>query len=320
MKFSLTMFKNIFDNETSRQYKFNSLEKFENMFYELSSKDGYKPKKGENPWRKSSPLISPASYKPETTRSNENVLGWNGWTALDIDSVKTDLTIEEFVQNLFGKYYYICYSTPSSKRENPKFRIVLPFDGIVNPEKISHFWFSVNKEFNNVVDKQTKDLSRMYYIPGVYPEAYQFIFSNRVDTFINPDYLMQKHPYVEKNSKNFLDRLPKDVQDMIIQHRKDKCENNKFIWTSYRDCPFWPKSLEMEYRTCVMTKSVGRYRLLYSIMVSIAGNAIKREYPISSYEIVQLCTELDNSLDGYYKSRNLTIEADRAIEFCYRNN
>jgi hypothetical protein len=58
---------------------------------------------------------------------------------------------------------------------------------------------------------------------------------------------------------------------------------------------------------------------MYRIMVSIAGNAIKREYPITIQEVVQLCKELDMDTGNWYDNRPLDKEAERAIEFVYSN-
>jgi hypothetical protein len=58
---------------------------------------------------------------------------------------------------------------------------------------------------------------------------------------------------------------------------------------------------------------------MYQIMVAIAGNAIKKEYPITADEIASLCRELDMETGNWYKSRPLDKEADRALEYVYRN-
>jgi len=59
--------------------------------------------------------------------------------------------------------------------------------------------------------------------------------------------------------------------------------------------------------------------MIYKIMVSTAMNAIKREYPITAFEIEQLIRELDNESSRRYEKRPLNVEADRAIEYAYRN-
>jgi hypothetical protein len=58
---------------------------------------------------------------------------------------------------------------------------------------------------------------------------------------------------------------------------------------------------------------------MYQIMVAIAGNAIKNEYPITSDEIAVMCKEFDQDTGNWYQKRPLIKEADRALEYVYRN-
>ncbi len=54
-------------------------------------------------------------------------------------------------------------------------------------------------------------------------------------------------------------------------------------------------------------------------MVAIAGNAVKKQYPITANEISKLCRELDMETGNWYKNRPLDKEADRALEYVYKN-
>lgn len=304
-----TVFKSLFDNKTHRRGQMADFDAFEGMLYDLASKPlGSK---------KDAQLISPAVYKPDTTRANANVTEWVGWCAVDVDEFEFDGDLENELRNRFGHYRYVCYSTGSSSETFPKFRIVFPLRENVPAEKIKHFWFALQSELGELGDKQTKDLSRMYYIPGQYNGAFNFIFSNRNASPIDPGELMVKWPYAEKATlNNFFDRLPEEIQNQIIEHRKSKLDNTNIHWSSYRDCPFFPKKLEAEYR---LINNTGWYHKMYQIMVAIAGNAIKREYPITSAEISKMCRELDMETGNWYENRPLDKEADRALEYVYKN-
>jgi len=59
--------------------------------------------------------------------------------------------------------------------------------------------------------------------------------------------------------------------------------------------------------------------MIYKIMTSIACNAVKRKYPITEYEIVDMVRQLDRETSNIYAKRPLNVEASRAIEFAYRN-
>lgn len=309
MNYSLTIFKNTFDNKTHRVQEFDSWDGLESLLYSLSKQ------KGEKGGSNSSPLISPARYISDTTRSNKNVDVWGGWAALDVDDFVVVGDLESVLQEKFGEYYYICYSTASSTSEQPKFRLVFPLTREVHSKDLPHFWFAMNKEFDELGDEQTKDLSRMYYVPAQYPNAYNFIFTNK-GVKIDPDMLMNKHSYVETQGKTFMDRLPPELQKAVMEHRKNSLDNTDINWTSYRDCPFFPKRLEQEYRAITGT---GWYHKMYQIMIAIAGNAVSKGYPISATQIAQLCSELDRETGNWYENRPLDKEADRALEYIYRN-
>lgn len=306
--YSLTIFKTIFDNKTDKRMDFDDWSGFESLLVDLS-KENVKSKKEAS-------LISPAVYLPNTTRANANVTHWAKWAAVDVDDYEIDTeSLQEELNKTLGDYYYVCYSTASSTTDFPKFRIVFPLTDSVAADDIKHFWFALNSFINSMGDKQTKDLSRMYYIPANYDKANNFLFINK-GKFIEPLELMAKYPYRnETRGSNFFDNLPDAIQKEIVQYRKDQSENNTITWTSYHDCPFVNKGLVAEYKT---TSNTGWYHLMYKIMVSIAGNAVRRQYPITAEEVEKLCKELDMETGNWYENRPLIKEANRAIEFCYK--
>lgn len=308
MGISLTLFKSMFDNKTHRKMSFHSWDDFTSLLYNLSEQ----PKEG----KRDAELISPATYKDGTTRANKNVLAWGGWAAVDVDDYVVEGDLKNDLVTRFGSYSFVCYSTASSTRDTPKFRLVFELGAEVEQSDIKHFWYALNSELEDIGDKQTKDLSRMYYIPAKYANAYNFIFSNSGDP-IDPDYLMSKWPYDRsRDSRNFLDRLPASMQAQIIEYRQSKLSNTNYSWSGYRDCPFWPKDLAAEYQTI---NDTGWYAKMYAIMVKIAGNATYRGYPIRATEIADLCKQFDMENGNWYENRPLEVEADRALEYIMRN-
>ena len=306
--YSLTLFKNIYDNDTSKRMDFDTWERLEKLLFTLSTQEGQKG--GSN----SSPLISPAIYRSASTRANDNVLGWGSWCCVDIDEY--DGTIDDVLEHL-KSYYYICYSTASSKEYHPKFRVVFPLTGVVGSDKIKAFWHAINALVLDVVDAQTKDLSRMYYVPAKYPDAYNFIFKNE-GKHINPFDLMAKYPYVEATrKKNFLQTLPDAIQREVISYRRNQMEN-MVTWTGYKDCSFFPKKLAQEYTGMAHIDGSGRYQKMYQIMVAIAGNASESGYPITAQEIVDLCREFDIANTNLYEKRPMLKEAQNALEYAIK--
>lgn len=320
--YSLTVFASVFDNKTDTRVDFETFDQFEKSLYHLFKLPGYKAKKGEYTKGKIvSPLISPAIYKPNTTRANSNVIEWAKWAAIDVDNHTFAGNLKDELYSRFGMWDYICYSTASSTIEQPKFRLVFQLTRSIKADEIKHFWYALNTEFECIGDAQTKDLSRMYYVPAQYPGANNFIFSNR-GQLINPSTLMSKHSWsAPVSSNNFIDRLPPELQKEVIMHRQQKLEESKrnFNWSSYKDCPFVNQNLVKDYKSISRTDGSGRYSMIYKLMTSIACNAVKRQYPITEYEIVDMIRQLDRETSNRYARRPLNTEASRAIEFAYKN-
>ena len=302
---SLTIFDSIYDNKTNKRMDYNSFDEFEAILYKLSESTKY-------PTKKDAPLISPAVYIPETTRGNDNVTGWGGFGILDIDDYEGEM---KDIEKKYSKYRYVCYSTASSTQEKPKFRLVFPLTTFVDKERIKHFWYALNKEIGDIADAQTKDLSRMYYVPAKYKNSFNFIFSHAGET-MNPETLMNKHPYVKPNQTMF-DRFPPAIQKALLERKRNELNNTNFTWTSYRDCPFVNKKQIDEYKGITGT---GWYAKMYQIMLTTAGNAMSRGYPITPKEIEYICRDLDTDTGGWYNKRDLEKEAARAIEFVFKNN
>lgn len=302
---SLTIFDSIYDNKTVKRVDYNSFDDFEKVLYKLAESDKYQKKAD-------APLISPAIYQVGTTRANANVTGWGGFGIVDVDDYEGSI---EDIHEKYSEYKYVCYSTASSTKEHPKFRLVFPLTEYVEVDKIKHFWFALNKEIGDIADAQTKDLSRMYYVPSRYKGSYNFIFSHDGVT-MDPNKLMEQHRYVVPN-ESFFDKLPDAIKEGLIQHRKERLNNTDFSWTGYKDCPFVNQKQISDYKS--ITGS-GWYLQMYKIMVSTAGNAMQRGYPISAKEIAWICSDLDNDTGGWYGKRDMVKEAERAIEFVFRNN
>ena len=302
---SLTIFDSIYDNKTDKRMDYNSFDEFEAILYKLSESTKY-------PTKKDAPLLSPAIYQTGTTRANDNVVGWAGFGILDIDDYDGDM---KDIESKYDKYRYVCYSTASSTVESPKFRLVFPLTDVVNKEDIKHFWYALNKEIGDIADAQTKDLSRMYYVPAKYKDSFNFIFSHDGEV-MNPNDLMEKYPYVKPNQTMF-DRFPEAIQKALLERKRNELKNTNYTWTSYQDCPFVNKKQIDEYKGITGT---GWYSKMYQIMLTTAGNAMSKGYPITPKEIEYICRDLDTDTGGWYLKRDLEKEAARAIEFVFKNN
>lgn len=298
----------VYDNKTHRRMDFETWEQFTDFLRKLSER----PLNG----KQDAELISPAVFKPDSTRKNDNVLAWAGWAAVDVDNVEIDGDIDEYLRNRFGHWTYVCYSTASSSTSLPKFRIVFQLTEHIQHSRIKHFWWALNSELDGIGDKQTKDLARMYYIPAQYADAYNFFHVNHGSP-VDVDYILARWPYDDKrDAKSFIDRLPPAFREQVMQYRKDSLTNTDYHWTGYRDCPFWPKSLATQYMTI---NESGWYRQMYRIMIAVAGKAVEKGYPITSNQIVDLCREFDIDTGNWYENRPMDVEANNALEYAYKN-
>ena len=288
MNYELTIFKSQFDNKTHKRVSLSSWVKFVELLQGLSNQ------KGEKGGNNSSPLISPAMFQDGTTRSNKSVTHWGAWCAVDVDDGFHDITVDVLREKLIERFNdldFVCYSTASSRESLPKFRLVFKLDEHVESDRIKSFWYAFNTDIGEIGDPQTKDLARMYYVPACYPNAMDFFFDHNGGNAVNVSAMIAKHPYVERSGNTFLDRLPPEMQKAVIEHRKNSLNNTDYNWSSYRDCPFFPKHMGMEYQTITDT---GWYLKMYQIMVAIAGHAVAKGYPITASQIATLCKEFDS--------------------------
>jgi len=304
MEISLTIFDNVYDNKTVKRMDYKTFDQFESVLYRLADGNKYATKK-------EAPLISPAVYSPLSLRSNDAVEAWGGFGIIDVDDFTGDIkTIEE----QYEKYKYVCYSTASSKIDSPRFRLVFPLTKWVEKDNIKHFWYALNKEIGGIADAQTKDLSRMYYVPSQYRNSFNFIFTHDGEV-MDPDDLMVQHKYVVP-ATGFYDRLPEAIKQGLMEHRKSQLNNTNISWTGYKDCPFVNQKKVQEYKSLTQ----GWYYAMYQLMVSISGNAITKGYPITAKEVEFLIRDLDSETGNWYLKRPIDKEAERAIEFVFRKN
>lgn len=319
--YSMTIFKSprwwdkenryVYDNKTHRRIDFESWDKFANFLRKLSERKLNGKQDAE--------LISPAVFKPNSTRKNDNVICWAGWAAVDVDDIEIDGDVNDYIRSRYGDWDYIVYSTASSTIDKPKFRILFRLAEPIQHAQIKHFWWALNSELDSIGDKQTKDLARMYYIPATYANANNFFYVNSGRP-VDIDYLLARWPYDDRrDAKSFLDKLPDAWREQVLEYRKGKLDNTAYVWSNYRDCPFVNKTLLKEYIGMSFTDGTGRYRMIYKLMISIAANAIEKQYPITSSQIVELIRQIDRETANLYEKRPLDLEANNALEYAYKH-
>lgn len=308
--YRLTSFASIFENKTNNAVSLKDWDEFLDLFKKLSETPGRKLKKGERGI--GSPLISPAVYKKGTTRANKNVLHWAKWCALDIDEYEGSYMD---ILAKFKDYRCIVHSTASSTKDHPKFRVILPTTKDIQADDISKFWYSINKKFGCVTDEQTKDLSRMFYVPAKYPGAFNFIYEKDGDIIDYEQVMLEHGSDFSERKGSFYDNLPNEVRDKLLAHKTSGLSRSNHKWSGISDCPFVNQKQIDQYKQIAFTDGSGRYALIYKIMTTIACNAVKANYNITVSDIVALIVELDTQTSNIYSHRPLDVEAQRAITF-----
>ena len=306
MNYSLTVFHHAYDNKTNKRIDLPNWDALVGLLSDMSAV----PLRGKS----SAQLISPAVYEEGTTRANRNVTEWGHWACVDIDE---GIDCVDEILDRFAGTRCVVYSTASCIREKVKLRVVFDLSRRVQADEVRKFWYALNRWCGDLGDAQTKDSSRMYYIPASYDGAFNFIHNLPAEQPLDVDALIAEFPYSEKSGNSFLDNLPDEVRKSVIEHRKNSLTNTNVTWSGYMDCPFMPNAMIDKYKSITET---GWYSQMYRIMVATACNAIRGGYPITAGQIATMCQQLDNDTGNWYENRPLTKEANGALSWAYANS
>lgn len=248
-------------------------------------------------------LISPAVYDGDFLRCNENVMGWD-FVMLDIDN---GISVHEMIGRLNGLEYFI-YSTASCQKLKHKFRLVMPLSRFTPAMEVPKLWYAL-AEIVGKVDQQCKDQSRIYFLPGTYKNAYNFMYYGEGE-HLDVDVLLQG---IDTTTYNML----KEV-DINIPAAYNTVE---YHWIGLLDCPFVAQSWIYNYLMLANGEDK-HYAELYKFMMRVAGSAKRKEYQIDANRLASLASELDLKKDGRWnkQGRKWVREAQNAIKHIYGRN
>ena len=122
--------------------------------------------------KKDGPAYSFATFKPGSTRSNENVRQVSA-VVMDIDHHDP----EPVLAQLKTAYWGIAHSTFSHSGDNHCWRLIIPITRPLTPEEYPRVWAAINAQLGDVADRNTRDLARMYYLPTCHPDRAQDAFA-----------------------------------------------------------------------------------------------------------------------------------------------
>lgn len=280
---------------------------FVNNMKAISEVSGFKPPAGDFE-SKSSGLISPAIYSADgQKRNNDNVIGWD-IVCMDIDDGVNDLSQ---VTKHFAPFEYIIYSSPNCTRNKLKLRVVIPLNKRAPKDKLKQIWFAMNEWCGGIIDAQTKDYSRLFYVPARYTNRgndYLHIFLTNNGITLDWETLIERYPSPpEENLFKIKDPLI-GLKRKIFQDAKGIPEMNIIS----DDCPFVTRYMRERY---ALTPVGGHHKAIYVFMLQCCWNAEKIDYPLSLGELVDMARQLDDMDGGFYDDKKLTDSAKDALEF-----
>ncbi len=115
--------------------------------------------------------LSGAKLKPGTTRKNENVEAVSIFFG-DVDGITTDRYAELRERLMDAGLAFLVYSTFKSDEVELRLRFAIPLAEPITVADWSDAWDAINAHlFDGLIDVQTKDISRMSYMPAARPDA-----------------------------------------------------------------------------------------------------------------------------------------------------
>ena len=305
MNMEYSYFTHFFDNEPDLCHS-DSWEMFVDTMRQISEVVGYKPSAGDYENRQG--LISSGVYANQgDMRSNDNIIGWD-MVVLDIDD--SDKTLD-YIQNKFKAFNYIMYSSASCTFDKLKMRVIIPLDKRAPKERLGQIWHAIQVWSEGLIDEQTKDMSRMQYVPARYTnkgDQYNHFFIQNVGINLPWDKLIAKFPSVPPEEKF------KKLNPMKNLKRKMFTNNNELPNFNIQspDCKLVNDYMIKEY---MMVPAGGHHKGIYIFMMKICLNAEKLNYPIMVDEIVDMAKQLDELDGGHYDEKKLYSSAMNALEY-----
>lgn len=299
-------FNHFYDNKPQRCFM-DSWGSFVTNLRATSDVTGYKPLAGEST-ENSTGLISPAIYKEDgMERNNNNVSGWD-LAIMDIDDGINDI---ESVKKHFSFFNNIIYSSPNCTAEQLKIRVIIPLKSRCPSDKLRQLWFAMNEWCDGIIDKQTKDKSRLFYIAARYTnkgDRYLHIFHENQGMELDWETLIERYPSPPEKDLFKKSNPLKGLKRQIYLKTKKQPSFN----ITDKKCPFVTRDMMEEY---MLTPAGGHHYAIYKFMLRCCYNANKIEYPIDLEELVDMARQLDDMDGGWYDDKKFYDSGQDALEY-----
>ncbi len=267
--------------------------------------------------RASCPAICPAEYGEGERRRKVNVLRWH-FFACDIDNDDPEAMLSKDDAVALMQHWglgYVIHSSTKSRPHQHRYRLIFKLSRPIEAEEYDRVWASINLKFANIFDVKTRDPSRLFFVPAKWEGSFWF-FETGEGGGLDVDQVLVDHP-VEIEVAKVYEALP---APKLVQAVGKVAEIRAKLlgadtWADVTDpfrSPFVTERMRSKYQTAIKG---GRF---YSFMVSVAGSALGKGYPITAEELETLALAMDRSIGGGRRTNSLH-EARRALSYAVQH-
>ncbi|MCP4214478.1 MAG: hypothetical protein GY765_07460 [bacterium] len=167
---------------------------------------------------KDGPCVILAELDPQKTRSIAAVLEAN---ALSIDLDHCNNQQLDTIFDILSQYTYCLYSTHKSGcvalKGALRLRVVLPLAEPIQPASFASAWIGLNRLIGGHNDPQTKDISRLNYLPSTFDPSHKLYHENPGTTWISLLDL-HEHTYADIELIEELDTVRRGLKALRKDH------------------------------------------------------------------------------------------------------
>ena len=162
-------------------------------------------------------------------RKNASVMYRTGM-ALDLDDA--EIGTAEKVMSLSTNTIFI-YSTFSSTKLNPRYRIIIPFSRPVTPEEYEPLCRAIAKKIGvlDMVDRSCYVLAQLQFFPSIPRNSQEYEYYSEISNPLNPDDYLSQLNYKDIYSWDYgkLDKVPvkKEPKVKQIKQSSNKTQNSR---------------------------------------------------------------------------------------------
>lgn len=262
-------------------------------FVEFLAEEATKPKPATHTEKKyNTPALTGAIWRDGETDKTKFTAEYTKLHALDLDY--TTIPIEEWQSMLDDLgWYYIIHSTTFSTNQEPRYRIILPFDRRVLRDEWQSVFHAIESIFGEQMDRRTRNINRLFYLPykWILTDAFHY-FSYGGHSGLPIDELKNLYPYTPTSSPVQSEMNNLDYPYQYVD-----------IW----DNSFCGQLMVEKYR------NRSRGGRMWSFLCGVAFKAQQRGYMIRPDDLEIMAWQFNDLLSRKDSRPNMREEVEKAI-------